>query len=46
MYLILGLVICIMGFGWIKYCPYFPYSGWIIVMIGAIIISKGRNKMT
>ena len=45
MYMILGLTICILGFGWIKFGPYFQYGGWIIIMIGAILIAKGRKKM-
>ena len=45
MIMVLGLAICVLSIGWIKFSSYYPWAGWILLMIGGYLIFRGREKM-
>ena len=45
MTMIFGLAICVLSIGWIKFGPYYPWAGWILLMIGGYFIFRAREKM-
>ena len=45
MYTVLGVIICLLSFGWVSLSVNYPVWGWIGVVIGGYLFLKGRKKL-
>lgn len=44
-YSILGVILCLLSFGWINLATHYAVWGWIGVIVGGYLFLKGRKRI-